>query len=48
MVGHPAAMAILGERIWYLPGWLAWLPAGTGTSPTTSVVRRFPGECDLR
>jgi RND superfamily putative drug exporter len=22
----PAAMALLGERSWYLPGWLNWLP----------------------
>jgi putative drug exporter of the RND superfamily len=22
----PAAMALLGERHWYLPGWLSWLP----------------------
>ena len=24
----PAALAMLGERAWYLPRWLAWLPAG--------------------
>jgi putative drug exporter of the RND superfamily len=24
----PAALAMLGERTWYLPRWLAWLPAG--------------------
>jgi hypothetical protein len=22
----PAAMQLLGERNWYLPRWLAWLP----------------------
>ena len=22
----PATMKLLGERNWYLPGWLAWLP----------------------
>ena len=22
----PAAMCLLGERNWYLPRWLAWLP----------------------
>jgi RND superfamily putative drug exporter len=22
----PAAMALLGDRNWYLPGWLSWLP----------------------
>jgi RND superfamily putative drug exporter len=24
----PAALALLGERSWYLPGWLGWLPRG--------------------
>jgi RND superfamily putative drug exporter len=24
----PAALAMLGERAWYLPRWLAWLPPG--------------------
>jgi putative drug exporter of the RND superfamily len=24
----PAALALLGERAWYLPRWLAWLPRG--------------------
>jgi len=23
----PAAMSLLGERCWYLPRWLSWLPA---------------------
>jgi RND superfamily putative drug exporter len=22
----PAAMTLLGDRCWYLPGWLSWLP----------------------
>ena len=22
----PASMALLGDRNWYLPGWLGWLP----------------------
>ena len=26
----PAAMSLLGERNWYLPRWLAWLPGGWG------------------
>jgi uncharacterized membrane protein YdfJ with MMPL/SSD domain len=26
----PAAMKLLGERNWYLPRWLSWLPAGGG------------------
>ena len=24
----PAALALLGDRAWYLPRWLRWLPAG--------------------
>jgi putative drug exporter of the RND superfamily len=24
----PACLALLGERSWYLPRWLAWLPGG--------------------
>jgi RND superfamily putative drug exporter len=24
----PAAMKLLGERNWYVPRWLSWLPAG--------------------
>jgi RND superfamily putative drug exporter len=26
----PAAMSLLGERNWYLPRWLAWLPGRGG------------------
>jgi putative drug exporter of the RND superfamily len=26
----PAAMSLLGERSWYLPRWLAWLPGSQG------------------
>jgi uncharacterized membrane protein YdfJ with MMPL/SSD domain len=32
----PAAMALLGDRCWYLPRWLRWLPggkAGTAIGP---------------
>ncbi len=31
----PAALALLGERSWYLPRWLAWLP-GTDVGPAPS------------
>jgi uncharacterized membrane protein YdfJ with MMPL/SSD domain len=31
----PAAMALLGERCWYLPRWLAWL-AGTPQPASTA------------
>ena len=24
----PAAMSLLGDRNWYLPRWLSWLPGG--------------------
>ena len=24
----PASIALLGERTWYLPRWLRWLPGG--------------------
>jgi RND superfamily putative drug exporter len=30
----PAAMALLGDRNWYLPRWLAWLPGGTSLPAT--------------
>jgi len=33
----PAAMSLLGERNWYLPRWLAWLP-GSGGRHTTAAV----------
>ena len=25
----PAAMTLLGDRCWYLPGWLSWIPGRT-------------------
>ena len=31
----PATMALLGERNWYLPHWLAWLPRLGLEAPTT-------------
>ena len=39
----PAVLAILGERTWYLPRWLGWLPhleiegAGAGPGPTVDL-----------
>ncbi|HLM10545.1 MAG TPA: MMPL family transporter, partial [Thermoleophilaceae bacterium] len=41
----PAAMKLLGERNWYLPSWLEWLPrldheATTPASPTPLAPRR--------
>ena len=35
----PAAMKLLGDRNWYLPSWLGWLPRfnhGTARSPRPS------------
>jgi putative drug exporter of the RND superfamily len=43
----PAAMALLGERSWYLPGWLEWLPGRhlhvTTKSPPALPVLESPG-----
>ena len=40
----PAALALLGDRSWYLPRWLAWLPGNrTGTS-TVGVAVAAPSE----
>jgi uncharacterized membrane protein YdfJ with MMPL/SSD domain len=32
----PASMKLLGERNWYLPGWLQWLPHFEGEEPSTA------------
>ena len=29
----PALMSMLGERSWYLPRWLAWLPGAPARTP---------------
>jgi RND superfamily putative drug exporter len=34
----PAGMSLLGERNWYLPRWLAWLPGGKGRHSATAVT----------
>jgi RND superfamily putative drug exporter len=34
----PAAMSLLGERNWYLPRWLAWLPGGHGRHAVAEVT----------
>jgi putative drug exporter of the RND superfamily len=34
----PAAMSLLGERNWYLPRWLAWLPGGRGRHAMAEVT----------
>ena len=33
----PATMKLLGERNWYLPGWLQWLPRFEPEEPSTVV-----------
>lgn len=37
----PAAMALLGERTWWLPRWLHWLPAASH-SPNAGERLRAP------
>jgi putative drug exporter of the RND superfamily len=32
----PAAMTLLGDRCWYLPGWLSWLPGKRAEAAVTS------------
>jgi putative drug exporter of the RND superfamily len=36
----PAAMSLLGERNWYLPGWLSWLPGQQKAVPATDGTSR--------
>ena len=37
----PASMKLLGERNWYLPAWLNWIPEVhvEGHAPTASAVK---------
>ena len=32
----PAAMTLLGDRCWYLPRWLSWIPGRASTAPATT------------
>jgi putative drug exporter of the RND superfamily len=34
----PAAMALLGDRCWYLPRWLRWLPGRPARTPSAAVT----------
>jgi putative drug exporter of the RND superfamily len=34
----PAAMTLLGERCWYLPRWLRWLPGGPAQTASASLT----------
>jgi uncharacterized membrane protein YdfJ with MMPL/SSD domain len=41
----PAAMSLLGERCWYLPRWLSWLPGRrlpAGSPPARAASARAP------
>jgi RND superfamily putative drug exporter len=38
----PAAMRLLGDRNWYLPGWLGWLPKLTVEAPRPVPVPDAP------
>ncbi|WP_371503270.1 MMPL family transporter [Kitasatospora sp. NBC_00374] len=43
----PAAMSLLGERNWYLPNWLSWLPKlehGEPTPPAAAAPARHAAE----
>jgi uncharacterized membrane protein YdfJ with MMPL/SSD domain len=47
----PAVMAMLGERNWYLPRWLRWLPAGSPTGEPAAVMStagQSPSELPVR
>jgi putative drug exporter of the RND superfamily len=37
----PAMLAVLGDRAWYLPSWLRWLP-GRGLVCESALLRRHP------
>jgi putative drug exporter of the RND superfamily len=37
----PAMLAVLGDRAWYLPSWLRWLP-GRGLACEGALLRRHP------
>ena len=38
----PATMKLLGERNWYLPGWLQWLPRVEPEEPSTTPAKPAP------
>ena len=45
----PACLALLGERTWYLPRWLAWLPGGgaaAGALAPEGPARIVPGPAE--
>jgi RND superfamily putative drug exporter len=43
----PASLALFGERSWYLPRWLSWLPGGTRTAvPLPAHAAGQPGQAE--
>ncbi len=38
----PSLLTVLGERTWYLPGWLSWLPRDRSADPATEAVPERP------
>ena len=38
----PAAMELLGDRNWYLPSWLSWIPGGSGETREETPSRPKP------
>jgi len=37
----PAALALLGDRSWYLPRWLKWLPGGRARPELAAPAERL-------
>jgi len=46
LVVIPAAMRLLGERNWYLPAWLEWLPHVEIEDPAMSAAAPSPAKAD--
>jgi hypothetical protein len=44
----PAALALLGDRAWYLPSWLSWLPGRGLACESTPVPRAVQSAGDGR
>ena len=42
----PACLALLGERSWYLPRWLRWLPGRPGPPAAGGRSRPVPGTAE--
>ena len=42
----PASMKLLGDKNWYLPGWLEWLPRISAEGERTAEVAFSQGDGD--